>query len=61
METELYGAHFFDAGTFDWETHESDEKDEEKTISLEDIPPRYFSEVVRQIMEAGAESYLGDE
>ena len=34
METELYGAHFFDAGTFDWETHESDEKDEEKTISL---------------------------
>lgn len=61
MEIKLYGIRFFEAGTFDWETHEYDEKDEDQAIALQDIPPRYFSEVVRQIMEAGAESYLCDE
>ena len=60
MEIELYGTRFFELGTFDWETHEYDEKDEEKAIALQDIPPKYFSEVVRQIMEAGTESYLWD-
>ncbi|MDE7326078.1 MAG: DUF4132 domain-containing protein [Lachnospiraceae bacterium] len=60
MEIELYGVRFFEAGTFDWETHIYDEKDEEKAITLQDVKDRYFSEVVRQIMEAGAESYLWD-
>ncbi len=60
MEIELYGTRFFESGTFDWETHEYDEKDDEKAIALQDIPSKYFSEVVRQIMEAGTESYLWD-
>lgn len=58
MEIELYGARFFGAGTFDWKTHIYNEKDKEKAIALKDIPERYFSEVIRQIMEAGADSYL---
>ncbi len=58
MEIELYGARFFRSGTFDWKTHLYDEKDKEKAIALKDIPARYFSEVVRQIMEAGEDSYL---
>lgn len=61
MEIKLYGARFYKAGTFDWETHVYDEKDREKAIALADVPARYFSEVVRQIMEAAAETYLGDE
>ncbi len=61
MEIRLYGARFYKAGTFDWETHAYDEQDRGKAINLEDVPARYFSEVVRQIMEAAAESYLGNE
>lgn len=61
MEIKLYGARFYETGTFDWETHEYDDKDREKAIALADVPARYFSEVVRQIMEAGAESYLGND
>ena len=38
MEIELNGTRFFESGTFDWETHEYDEKDDEKAIALQDIP-----------------------
>lgn len=61
MEIKLYGARFYKAGTFDWETHQYDDKDREKAIALSDVPTRYFSEVVRQIMEAAAEAYLGND
>lgn len=61
VEITLRGARFYKAGTFDWENHTYDEADEEKAIALQDIPARYFSEVILQMTEAACGAYLGDE
>ena len=61
VEITLRGARFFKTGTFDWENHKYDDADDAKAIALKDVPERYFSEVLLQIMMAAQKAFLCDE
>ena len=60
IEITLQGARFYKVGVIDWETHIYNEEEKEKACVLQDVPARYFSEVVLHITEAAEESYLGE-
>lgn len=57
----VYGARFYKAGTVKRGSYVYEEADLNKTIVLEEVPPRYFSEIVYQLTKATAASKERDE
>ncbi|SHO44086.1 DUF4132 domain-containing protein [Anaerocolumna xylanovorans] len=57
----VYAARFYDAGTIKRGSYEYDEVTEEKAIALNQVPARYFSEIVYQLEKATVSSQERDE
>ncbi|MDE7274122.1 MAG: DUF4132 domain-containing protein [Lachnospiraceae bacterium] len=57
----VYDARFYKAGTIEHGSYVYDEAGKEKAYYLKDVPPRYFSEIVLQLVKATASSQTKDE